>query len=373
MIPRIFSITKRGNMLNTSNTLRAVSAILLLAVVSMSQVVTPNPLSPLKNKKVMVLTGGGQGSHGPARDATLNNLKAMATDVGFTLSIGDPLNLTDASLASIDILVFNFFFQTDVETIFPTKSKNAFIAWLKKGNKGYIGYHTSGANEYAKQEWLWYQENVTSMYYALHGNDIPQGTVGKTTDAAILSHPIMQGLPATFTAVDEWYEYDKDSPLLAPSSGCKVMYYLSNAQALNRAPYPVHPVAWFREDAAHTRYFYSTFAHNIDAVNTTWFKGIILRALEYVSGDPTTPIMKNNGAPVASFKNLSYIASSKELSVDLDGAYSISVYSQNGKLLYKNHGLGKSTFAPPAFNQSGLYTVRVSTKLKKYSQRILIH
>jgi type 1 glutamine amidotransferase len=345
-------------------------ALWLGAVAASAQMVTPNPLSPLKSKKVMVLEGGTQGSHGPARDATWANLQAMAKDVGFTIIKGDPKNLTDAVLAPYDILVFNFFFETQLETTFPQKSKDAFIAWLKKGNKGYVGYHTSGANEYLKNEWTWYQENVTSMFYGLHGSDIPQGNVTKTTDATVLSQPIMQGLPASFSAIDEWYEYDKESPLFTQ---CKVMYYLSNAQAINRSPFPVHPVAWYHEDAAHTRYFYSTFAHNLDAVNTTWFKSIILRALEYVSGDPGTPILSAQGAAAATLKNVAYATGSRELTVDLPGKYRLSVFTPKGALLYRTAGEGARTFAPPAFAKPGMYLVKVESREAKITQRILIY
>jgi type 1 glutamine amidotransferase len=361
---------RQRNMRKSMTLAGMLAALFWSATAAVAQMVAPNPLSPLKNKKVMVLEGGTQGSHGPARDATWANLQAMAKEVGFSIVKGDPKNLTDASLAPYDILVFNFFFETQLETAFPQKSKDAFIAWLKKGNKGYVGYHTSGANEYLKNEWTWYQQNVTSMYYALHGSDIPQGDVTKTTDAAILSQPIMQGLPATFSAIDEWYEYDKTSPLFTE---CKIMYYLSNAQAINRAPFPIHPVAWYREDAAHTRYFYSTFAHNLDAVNTTWFKGIILRALEYVSGDPSTPILKAEGAPVATLKQAAYATASRELTVDLQGEYRVSVFSSKGQLLFRTKGDGKRTFTPRAFAKAGIYLIKVESKLTEVSQRMMIY
>src|SRR3954466_6279761 len=60
----------------------ALGAVLLGAAVASGAVVTPNPLSPLKNKKVMVLEGSDGGHAGP-KGATWTNLQALAKTVGF--------------------------------------------------------------------------------------------------------------------------------------------------------------------------------------------------------------------------------------------------------------------------------------------------
>ncbi|MDB5106476.1 MAG: hypothetical protein JWP91_4165 [Fibrobacteres bacterium] len=339
-----------------------------------AQMVAANPLSPLKSKKVMVLEGGSiSGEHLDARTATYANLQGFAKAVGFTLVKGDPKNLTDANLNDVDILVFSYFFETQTATAFPDLSKAAFQKWLAKGGKGYVGFHTSGANEWLKDEWKWYQDNVTSMRYALHGTGVPQGKVDKTTDAAILANPIMEGLPPTFTAADEWYAYDATSKVLDPASGCKVMYYLTNAQALDRAPLGVHPVAWYREDAAKSRYFYSTFIHTPDGANSTWFKSILLRALEYTSGDPSTAILTEKGKSAMTLGNRSYVTSGRDFSVDLKGHYNVSVWSSKGEKVYSARGSEKMTFAPAAFSKPGLYLVKVASKAKTFSQRIMVY
>ncbi len=252
-----------------------------------SAVVNPDPNSRLKNKKVLVLTGGDVMDHGPARDATLANLQALATKIPFTLVAGNPLALTDASLANSDIIVFNYFFQSEVASVFPDSSKAAFQRWLKKSGHGWVGYHTSGANEYAKAEWIWFQDNVTGMRYSLHASGTPQAKITKTTDTKILTSPIMSGLPAEYSAQDEWYDYQTDSKLF--SDGSKVMYYLSDAATMTppRLPNPIHPVAWFREDTNKVRYFFTPMGHTLATASSDWFQSVLLRALEYVSGDPT--------------------------------------------------------------------------------------
>lgn len=352
-----------------------ISICTFLAISTEAQVVQPNPSSTLKSKKVLVLEGGSiSGDHLASRTATWANLQAMAMKVGFSLTKSDAKSLTETSLTQYDIVVFNYFFETHTETAFPTASKNAFQAWLAKGKKGYVGYHTSGANEYSKQEWLWYQDNVTFMRYALHGSGTPQGTVDKTTDATISGLPIMQGLPARFTAEDEWYEYENNSKIFDTTMNIKVMYYLTNAEAINRAPNPIHPVAWFREDPANrNRYFYSTFVHGGEGANTEWFKGILLRALEYVAGEPPTTIITMNGDAMIANRGLTYISNSRSLHINIDGDHTLAIYSASGKLLSHQTGSGSRTYHPQAFLQAGIYTVRLESKHRNLSQRVMVY
>jgi hypothetical protein len=338
-----------------------------------AQVVAPNPDSPLKTKRVMVLEGGNTtGDHAQARDNTYRNLQAMATQIGFTLSKGDPKTLNATILNNVDILVFNYFFETQLNTVFPQAGRDAFMAWLKKGGKGYVGYHTSGANQWPN-EWPAYQDSVTLMRYDLHGSGIPQGTVNKTTDPAIANSWMMAGLPATFNAIDEWYEYAAESKVFDNTFNVKVWYNLANAQALNRKPFPNHPVAWSREDAVKSRYFYATFVHTGAGANTDWFKGVILRALEYVSGDPISSPIKANGDGILTNRGLSYITNSRALQVDLMDDYELSVWSTEGRQVYSIRSYGKATFAPPPFRNPGLYTVRLESRSGSFVQRIMVY
>ena len=85
------------------------------------------------------------------------------------------------------------------------------------------------------------------MRYALHGSGTPQGNIEITKDASVLALPIMKGLTPSFSAVDEWYEYETTSKIFDPAEGWKMMYYLTNTAAISRSPAaPNHPVAWFR-------------------------------------------------------------------------------------------------------------------------------
>lgn len=353
---------------------RLASACVLLAALSAQAVpVEPNPDSPLKTRKVLVLSNDADQGHAPAKSASLAHLQAMAAKVPFNMTVGNPLSLTDAGLAAYDIIVFNYFFETELASVFPEASKTAFMNWLKKPGKGWLGFHNSGANEYAKNEWIWYQDNVTGMRYALHGSGTPEGVMAKTTDAAVLAHPIMAGLPESYTAQDEWYEYLPESKLF--TDGSKVMYYLANAAAMTppRLPSPIHPVAWFREDANKTRYFYTPFGHTQAAVNSDWFKSIVLRALEYVSGDPVsialTPATRSNLLSATP----AWLAKGQALPIDILGKYLVTVWSPDGRKLASVPGSDKGSYILAPFAKSGSYIVTVRSTAAQISHRISIY
>lgn len=333
----------------------------------------PDPASALPGKKVMVLEGGTiSGDHLASRSAAYAALQEMASRVGFSLTKGNTKKLGDAELRDVDILVFNYFFETELDSAFPDSSKAAFRRWLAAGHKGYVGYHTSGANEYDKNEWVWYQDNVTSMRYILHGSGTPTGRVERTRDAAVLTQPVMQGLPDTFSAADEWYPYDATSKVLDPAGGCRVMYYLANAQSLDRQPLGVHPVAWFREDSVHTRYFFSTFVHFPSGVQSDWFRSILLRALEYTAGEAAPSVLRSDGRPMPASERAPFLLAGGRLTVDLPGAYSLSILSPLGKPLYRVRAEGRRTFAPRPLSRPGLYLIRVDAPASRYVRRVLV-
>jgi hypothetical protein len=329
----------------------------LSAVPGAAQSVSPSPCNPLKDKKVLALSGDGD--EGP-RTVTLENLQAMAAQVGFFL---EPRNggtlLTDEYLAGFDIIVFNYLSGTHSESVLTSASKAAFMRWLRLGRKGYLGYHSSGANEWAADEWREYQDSVTGMRYAVHAGGTPMGTITRNPDPAVRTHPIMQGLPAAYTTRDEWYEFNGDSRIFDSAWNGKVMYYLTSVDAPRAPGPPHHPAAWFREDPRGSRYFYSIFFQTRDAADSDFFKGLLLRALEYTAGDCPLPIPIPE-APEAS-PAIGYRAAGRALIVDGDGPHRLTLFSPEGKALSTLEGKHRATYRPEALAKPGLYLIRIET------------
>jgi len=75
--------------------------------------VDPDPHSLLKSKKILVLDGGS-GSHPQAAAAGTANLKAMQTLLGLNITFS--ANWQTPIFAGYDLVVFNYFFETQKMT-----------------------------------------------------------------------------------------------------------------------------------------------------------------------------------------------------------------------------------------------------------------
>jgi hypothetical protein len=354
----------------------ALSAALFITQAVHGAPVTPNANSLLKNKRVLVVeaTNWTGTSHSTAKANALKKLNLIKTEVGIAnFTVVDIVdNYTLAQLNNYDIIVFNYVFNSQFAV--GKKFETAFKQWLAAGNKGWVGYHTSGANDVG--EWPWYRDSVTVMRYHVHSVAAQQGKMTATTDAAIKAHPIMAGMDETFTGTDEWYDFDLPPRAPAPAlwADCKVIYYLDETTLATKPTRPMnpHPMAWYREDALKNRFFYSAYIHSDAGANSDFFHSSLLRALEYVAGYQTVSI-SSQGNSIQTPKNMSYVTGGKELQVDVPGVHRLSIYSSTGALLGSFNGTGPQTYKPEAFNKPGLYYVKFRSKARSFTQRVMIY
>ena len=362
---------------------RAILGLTLLCggMAANAALVTPDVTSKLSTKKILILDGTNTSSHPQAKaaaeamlhrilDTLLHVPAASRTFAGTSLS-----QVTTANLANYDIVVFNFFFETQLMT---TAQQSAIKAWLALGNKGYVGYHTSGANEL--NEWNWYRDSVTSMQYRLHSGSAQNGTINITTDTSVSNAPIMTGLPSTWTGVDEWYTYTPgltwgDTSNMNKNANVRVMYYLNEKSLPTPLPDPMgtHPAAWYRQDSKQTRYFYSIFTHDPAGAGSDFFGSILLRAMEYVAGYNSGTPITSQGASMRTLHGLSFITTSRELKVEVPGHHRLTVSLPNGRQVYSVQGENRKTYTPSAFANAGLYIVKLESKSGVFSQRVMVY
>lgn len=355
----------------------AAAALALSALPSPGAPVAPNPKSLLKSKKVLVVqaTNWNGTSHKTPKDnalAILNKIKTTVGIAGFTV-VDNVEAYTAAALAPYDIIVFNYVFNTQKAVGKPFEA--AFKAWLASGNRGWMGYHTSGANDVG--EWPWYRDSVTVMRYHVHSVAAQPGRMNITTDAAIKALPILQGMDASFTGTDEWYDFDLPPRAPAPAlwTDCKVAYYLdesSLATTPTRTMNP-HPMSWIREDAKKNRFYYSAFIHSDQGSSSDFFHSSLLRGLEYVAGYDGEVSISSEGNSIRNRMDLAYVTGSRELRVDAVGPHKLEILSAQGKVLERLEGIGRQTYRPAAFTESGVYCVRYQGKAARYTQRILVY
>lgn len=360
---------------------------MLLAAGTVSAVVAPNPASLLAGKKILMIRGtdATTSEHGGARVALNAKMRQLRDLIGFQLDTANALTNgagyqaagsgTLLPLESYDIIFFNYWFHSANAGTLGTFQAN-FKNWTNNTAKlrGWLGVHTSGANEF--NEWNWFRDSVSAMGYRVHAGNAQAGTIHKTTDTAVLSQPIMAGLPDTMRIpADEWYDFSY-VPLFADA---KVLYYLDEASLPTALPTTAsmnpHPSSWFRQASNGNRYFYTALVHNASGVNLTsgndYYISMMLRALEYLAGYQTTPISINGNGVYKNQKSVLYMTNG-ELKIDSKDAYKMEVRSMQGKLLYSGRGKGQQTYRLDALQNAGFYVVKIAGKSGIYSQRVMI-
>jgi type 1 glutamine amidotransferase len=354
---------------------RASAVSALAAFIASAAPVDPNPLSLLKDKRVLVINGNNEPEyHKGPRDIMTAKLAKMKAAVGIaTLKVvGNADTMTFATLDQYDVIFFNYF--TRAEYFMGKPFEKGFKQWVAKGNRGIVGNHNTGAK--TKGEWDWFRDSVTSMWYMDHKDGSQPGTIHITTDAAVSKMPILDKLDKTFTGSDEWYSFDMKPwhAVEAPTwKDCKVLYTLDEKSVahLTDAMGAYHPVAWIREDALKNRFFYTTLIHSDDGANSDFYHSLILRALEYVSGYQEP--MAVDGTFLDRPETLAFSASGRGVDVDVTGEFALSVWSASGERLYAVSGYGKRSYAPTALSKPGLYLLRLESKAGTVSRRVMMY
>jgi hypothetical protein len=334
--------------------------------------VKPNPstLNIVKTKRVLIIDDKFWNIwHEVPKEETLKRLKSINTAIGFALfTVRDTAkNITLEELNNYDIVIFNY--CDNLKNARGTLFETALKKWFAKGNKGYMGYHTSGFHftpPAEGEEWTWYNDSVTSLRFISRSSPHTNGKLIMTQHDSLKKSPILDGLDASFSASDVWLSMETESPNAAPTwHDCKVLYTYSGDNM---------PQIWIREDDLGNRYFYSMQFHDSHkkGVASDFWYNMLLRALEYVAGDRQAFNLVNKKT-IHTTRGLSYVTKNRQLMVDLDGSYQVSLLTPTGKHLYSTKGEGTMTSALPLFIKVGFYIVRFEFNGKQTYKRILFY
>lgn len=348
-------------------------ACLLLGRTVSAVPVPPNPNSLLKSKRVLVYNGVNLSlSHPASRANAAAKLQLIKSAVGISsLTVMDSMdNATLATLNNYDIIVFNYVFESQKLAVKPFGA--AFKQWLAAGNRGFVGYHTSGANE--PGEWDWYRDSVTSMRYHVHMGPAQEGKLTITTDTSLRKQPILAGMPATFTGEDEWYDFDlKPAAPAAPTwSQCKVIYYVDESTLAIPPGRPMnpHPMAWFREDASKNRFFYAGFFHSEQGSNSDFFHSMLLRALEQVAGYQGSSHVKASAPGGGGGPEMSARSGRLRIEVREPGRHEVDILTTEGKIAHHFSGLGFQSYDLVLRRAGTAHLARITTPRGTFSKLI---
>jgi cytochrome c len=159
-------------------------------------------LDPNARYHVLVFSKTAAFRHSAIPNA-LAAIRTLGQQNNFTVDATEDASLfTDAFLSRYDLVVFN---STTGDVLNDTQQA-AFERFIRAGH-GYTGIHSATDTEYG---WPWYGR-LTGAYFRNHPNGTPTATV-------VVEDPnkaSTQGLPARWTRVDEWYNFQKiDNPVV---------------------------------------------------------------------------------------------------------------------------------------------------------------
>ncbi|GAA4710212.1 ThuA domain-containing protein [Phytohabitans rumicis] len=187
---------------------------------------------------------------------------AALASLGFaTEATEDPEAFTRANLTRFDAVVF---LNTN-GTVLTDPGRAAFEAYVRAGG-GFLGVHSAAATEY---DWPFYGALV-GAYFDQHPPVQPGAVTVSDNDHTATAH-----LPATWSRVDEWYDF-RTRP------DARVLLRADESSYEGGRMGADHPLAWCHERAG-GRAFYTALGHTIEAYQEPAFRAHLAGALAWVT------------------------------------------------------------------------------------------
>lgn len=207
----------------------------------------------------VLIVGGGDSHDYPAWFQRADS--AILAGAGATVSYtAEPAEVT-SRLATADVL-----YQTANQPLTDPALRAAIFAHVEEG-RGLIVGHAGAWFNWA--DWPEYNRTLVSGGARAHRN-LGEFTVNVTES----SHPVMRGVPASFTLTDELYRFQRDA------EGPEIEV-LATAREVETGE--VYPIVW---TVAHpdARILVNTLGHDGDAHEHPAYQQILRNALAWVNG-----------------------------------------------------------------------------------------
>jgi len=225
--------------------------------------------------RVLVLTERG-GIHEGFVVAALDWLKDFSRDQHFEYTV---INNTD-SISDGYLMKYQVFLQLNYPPyMWSNQAKAAFIKYMEEGRGGWVGlHHASLLGEFdGYPMWDWFSQFMGGIRFKDYIAAKATGTV-RVEDSV---HPVMKGLPASFSIPDdEWYTYDKD-----PRPNVHVIANVdeSSYQPPSYIKMGDHPVIWSNEKLK-ARNVYFQMGHHANLFHSAEFKEMFGNAILWAAG-----------------------------------------------------------------------------------------
>ncbi len=226
--------------------------------------------------RVVVLAEHG-GIHQPFVDAARTWLAKEAVTDGFAIDKienTDPIN--DAFLAQ-----HKLFIQLNYPPYnWTPTAQAAFVRYIDQGLGGWIGFHHATLlGEFdGFPIWPWFSDFMGGIRFKSYIPDFATATVHLTDR----SHPVLRGLPASFSiAQEEWYTWDR-----SPSPNVHVLADVDETSYTPDRPQKMgsdHPVIWSNEHKK-ARNVYIFMGHHAELLQDPNFTMLFHNAIVWAAG-----------------------------------------------------------------------------------------
>lgn len=174
---------------------------------------------------------------------------------------------TDESLQQFQAVVF----LNTTGDVLNDEQQIAFERYIQAGG-GYLGVHSAADTEWRENPWYWYQRLVGGVFVSHPSSSDQTGEL-----SVVGEHPALAALPATWSASDEWYDFQRVSP------GVNVLLKVDEDTYEGGQMGDDHPIAWYR-DFDGGRSFYIGLGHTPSTYKNKHFLLLLSGGLEYAMG-----------------------------------------------------------------------------------------
>jgi type 1 glutamine amidotransferase len=257
--------------------IRAINLLILCSLLLFA--INVEAISKPPKFKALVLTERGGGHEGFVV-AALDWLNDYASKQNFEITVINDTKVIDEAYLS----KYRVFIQLNYPPYnWTDQSKAAFEKYIENGQGGWVGFHHATLlGEFdGYSMWNWFSGYMGGIRFK---NYIAKRATG-TVHIEDRKHPVMKGLPASFSLPDdEWYTFDKN-----PRPNVKVLANVdeSSYQPASDIKMGDHPVIWSNEKMK-ARNVYFLVGHHANLLKSEEFKTMFGNAILWASGKGKT-------------------------------------------------------------------------------------
>jgi len=192
----------------------------------------------------------------------------MAEENNFAMDFTD-----DATVINDDNLKqYQAFVMLHLAPFDMTPSEQAALPKFIEEGKGWVGIHAAGltGREFLDPKsvyWEWFEGFMGGVLYSPH----PHYQTG-TVLVEDRKHPVMRGLPRSFSIGDEWYEFNK-----SPRENVHVLATADESSYHPNHPMGDHPIIW--TNTKYRRMIYIAIGHDPSSLENQDYLHLLRNAI----------------------------------------------------------------------------------------------